>query len=62
MLGNTPLLQVGPLASPPGIISFLILVVLAVIVARVVLELAWKLAVLVIVVPAALWLLGAVTL
>ena len=62
MLGSTPLLQTGPLASPPGIISFLILVALVVVVARVVLELAWKLAVLAIVVLAALWLLGAVTL
>ena len=35
---------------------------LLVVVARVVLELAWKLAVLIIVVLAALWLLGAVTL
>jgi len=37
-------------------------VALVVVVARVVLELAWKLAVLAIVVLAALWLLGAVTL
>jgi hypothetical protein len=62
ILGSTPLLRAGPLASPSGIISFLILVALVVVVARVVLELAWKLAVLVVVVLAALWLLGAVTL
>ena len=62
MLESTPLLQTGPLASPTGIISFLILVALVVVVARVVLEFVWKLAVLAIVVLAALWLLGAVTL
>ena len=62
MIGSMPLLQTEPLASPPGVIFFLILVALVVVVAWVVLELAWKLAVLVIVVLAALWLLGAVTL
>ena len=61
-LESTPLLQTGPPASLPGIIFFLILVALVVVVARVVLEFAWKLAVLAIVVLAALWLLGAVTL
>ena len=62
VLGSTSLLQTGPLASPPGIISFLILVALVVVVVLVVLKLAWKPAVVAIVVLAALWLLGAVAL
>ena len=62
MLESTPLPQAEPLALPPGIIFFLILVALVVVVARVVLEFAWKLAALAVVVLAALWLLGAVTL
>ena len=61
-LESTPLLRAGALASPPGIIFFLILVALVVVVARVALKLAWKLAVLAVVVLAALWLLGAATL
>ena len=60
--GSAPLLRAGPPASPPGIILFLILASLVVVVARVVLKLAWKLAVVAVAVLAALWLLGAVTL
>ena len=62
MPGTAPLLWAGPLASPPGIILFLILVSLVVVVARVLLKLAWKPTVVAAAVLAALWLLGAVTL
>ena len=62
MPGTAPLLWAGPLASPPGIILFLILVSLVVVVARVVPKLAWEPTVVAVVVLAALWLPGAVTL
>lgn len=42
MPGTAPLLRAGPPASPPGIILFLIPVLLVVVVARVLLKLAWK--------------------
>lgn len=62
MPGTSPLLRAGSPASPPGIILFLILMLLAVVAARVVPKLAWKPAVVAVAVLAALWLPGAVTL
>jgi hypothetical protein len=55
-------LQAGPLTSPPGIIVFLILLVVVVLIARIVLKIAWKLALLAVAVLVVLWLLGVVTL
>ena len=60
--GAAPLLWAGPPASPPGIILFLIPVLLVVVAARVVPKLAGEPAVVAVAVLAALWLLGAVTL
>ena len=62
VLLSTPLLGARPPASPAGIVSYLILVALVVVVVLIVLKLAWKSAVVAIVVLAALWLLGAVAL
>lgn len=57
----TPLsavLQLGPLASPPGILVGLIVLALVVLVGRVVLALAWRLLIIAVVVLAVLWILG----
>ena len=62
MPGTAPFLWAGPPASPPGIILFLIPVLLVVVAARVVPKLAGEPAVVAVAVLAALWLLGAVTL
>jgi hypothetical protein len=55
-------LQAGPLASPPGILVLLILLPVVVFVARLVLKIAWKLALIGAAVVTVLWLLGVVTL
>jgi hypothetical protein len=55
-------LQAGPLASPPGILVLLILLLVVVFVARLVLKIAWKLALIGAAVVTVLWLLGVVTL
>lgn len=62
MLGIPWALQAGPLTSPPGIIAFLILILVVVFIARIVLKIAWKLALIAIAVLVVLWLLGVVTL
>jgi energy-coupling factor transporter transmembrane protein EcfT len=62
VLETPPVLLAGPLTSPPGIIYFLILILVVVIIARVVLKIAWKLALIAVGVLILLWLLGIVTL
>jgi low affinity Fe/Cu permease len=53
-----PLLQLGPLGSPPGLLVGLIVLALVLLVGRLVLRVAWKLVILAAVAVAVLWLLG----
>jgi low affinity Fe/Cu permease len=50
--------SLGPLASPPGILLTLVLIAIILLVGRVVMNIAWRLVVLVAVAIAVLWLLG----
>jgi len=51
-------LQLGPLASPPGILVTLVLLAIIVFVGRFLMSLAWRLLLIAIAVVVALWLLG----
>jgi hypothetical protein len=58
MLPGLMPLQLGPLASPVGLIGALIVVLLAIVVVRFVLKLAVRIAIIAGVVVAVLWFLG----
>ena len=58
ILSDIAILQLGPLASPPGILATLVILALIVLVGRFLLSLAWRLLVIAIVVVVVLWVLG----
>lgn len=51
-------LQFGGLFSLPGIVGALVIVLVVILVARFVLNIAWKIAIVVLVIALALWVLG----
>lgn len=55
-------LSFGALGSPPTLLVGLIALAVVIVVGRVLLSLAWKLVVIALVVVAALWVLGAISL
>lgn len=54
----TVLQGLGPLASPPGILVWLVILAVVLILGRFVLALAWRLVVIAVIVLTILWLLG----
>lgn len=54
-----PVLALGPLGSPPGIVVTLVLLALIIIVGRFLLALAWRLVLIALTVLAVLWVLAA---
>ncbi|WP_424018161.1 hypothetical protein ACOZ4N_01540 [Halorientalis pallida] len=54
--------QLGPLGSPPALLLGLLALAAVIVVGRILLSLAWKLVVIALVVVAALWVLGAISL
>ncbi len=48
----------GPLASPPGIIVWLVILAVVLLIGRVLLAIAWRLIVIAVVILTVLWLLG----
>lgn len=58
ILAGPVALQLGPLASPPGILATLIVLTIIVLVGRFLLSVAWRLLLIAIAVVAVLWILG----
>ena len=58
MEGTDVLVQVGPFASPPALLVGLVLLLLVVLVARILLALAWRLVLIAVVAVFLLWLLA----
>ncbi|WP_092691738.1 hypothetical protein [Halorientalis regularis] len=54
--------QLGPLGSPPALLLGLLALAAVIVVGRLLLRLAWKLVVIALVVVAALWVVGAISL
>lgn len=56
---TVPVLALGPLGSPPGILVTLVLLALVILVGRFLLSLAWRLLLIVLAVLVVLWVLAA---